>query len=80
MLMRQVGCWPQPLPQVAHGDLRADVRSHALSLALHVKARRSIDAVTVEQRHRWHLQRSGLLNQELRHRRAFEKRERRPSM
>ena len=45
----------QARAKILDSDLRAHMRAQAIRLRRRVKARRSVDAIAVQQGHRWHL-------------------------
>ena len=69
-----------PLSGIAHRNLSSNVRPRACPCGSHVKARRTVDAIPVQQRHRRHIQLRAACHQQLRQRCAFEKTECRAGM
>src|ERR1700733_2557202 len=67
-------------PTFRRRNLRADVRTNPFLYRRVIKARRAINAVAIEYRHRAHPALGASLDHLLRNRRSFEKTERRPRM
>src|SRR5215472_3931701 len=66
VLMREPCRRRQARTKIGHRDLRSNVGADIVALRAGVKAGRAVDAVVVEQRHRWHLYFYGAVDQALR--------------